>query len=115
MFHPRSGTEGYEIRSAVMEEAPTFDALEDAQEDAQRRSEADPQARFHVIDMYTGRTEVMFHQGEGWWMERYCGAWVNGAGDHLGMARCYCGWSASGGDGRRELREMGETIEPEEV
>lgn len=32
---------------------------------------------------------------------------------HKGLARCWCGWSASGGDGRRELVEMGETIDPE--
>ncbi len=29
------------------------------------------------------------------------------------ITRCYCGWAASGGDGRRELEEMGETIDPE--
>lgn len=45
---------------------------------------------------------------------RYCGARVCGCGDHKGLARCFCGWSASGGDGRRELIEMGETIEPED-
>ena len=32
-------------------------------------------------------------------------------GDHKGLARCYCGWSAGGGDGYQELIEMGETIE----
>jgi hypothetical protein len=43
---------------------------------------------------------------------RYCGAWVCGTCDaHRGLARCYCGWSAHGGDGYRELVEMGETIE----
>jgi len=31
--------------------------------------------------------------------------------DHVGMERCYCGWSKSGGDGRRELVDMGETID----
>jgi hypothetical protein len=46
---------------------------------------------------------------------RYCGCQVcDDCGDHKGLARCYCGWSQSGGDGRRELEEMGETIEPEE-
>ena len=45
----------------------------------------------------------------------YCGAHVCVECDHhKGLARCYCGWSASGGDGRRELVEMGETIDPEE-
>jgi hypothetical protein len=57
---------------------------------------------------------------------RYCGADVcHGCGLHahinrktgeIGqtLARCYCGWSASGGDGRQELRDFGETIEPDE-
>lgn len=45
----------------------------------------------------------------------YCGAYVcTRCGDHKGLSRCYCGWSASGGDGYTELQEMGETIEPEE-
>ena len=48
-------------------------------------------------------------------LSRYCGAWVCGqCGNHLGLARCYCGWSASGGDGRAELIDMGETIEAED-
>jgi len=29
------------------------------------------------------------------------------------LARCYCGWASSGGDGRKELLEMGETIDPD--
>jgi hypothetical protein len=47
---------------------------------------------------------------------RYCGAYVcNICNDHKGLSRCYCGWTASGsGDGRRELEEMGETIESED-
>ena len=45
---------------------------------------------------------------------RGCGVRVcTTCGDHKGLARCYCGWSASGGDGYLELEEMGETIEPE--
>lgn len=40
----------------------------------------------------------------------YCGAYVCDCGDHKGLARCYCGFSRSGNDGRRELIEMGETI-----
>lgn len=44
--------------------------------------------------------------------DRYCGAYVcTACGNHIGLVRCYCGWSASGGDGRAELVEMGETIE----
>ena len=43
---------------------------------------------------------------------KYCGAYVCYDCDHhKGLARCYCGWSESGGDGYRELREMGEQIE----
>lgn len=46
---------------------------------------------------------------------RHCGAWVcEECGNHDGMARCFCGWAASGGDGYNELLEMGETIEPED-
>jgi hypothetical protein len=45
----------------------------------------------------------------------YCGAFVCWDCDkHIGLARCYCGWSASGADGRGELIEMGETIDPED-
>jgi hypothetical protein len=46
---------------------------------------------------------------------RYCGAQVcEDCDDHKGLARCFCGWARSGGDGYRELVELGETIEPEE-
>lgn len=46
---------------------------------------------------------------------KYCGADVCcKCGNHKGLARCYCGWSLSGEDGRRELIELGETIEPED-
>jgi len=46
---------------------------------------------------------------------RYCGARVcEICDDHEGLERCFCGWSRSGGDGRRELEEMGETIEEDE-
>lgn len=46
---------------------------------------------------------------------RHCGAWVctDRCGKHLGMARCFCGWSLSGRDGRVELEELGEQIEPD--
>ena len=47
---------------------------------------------------------------------RYCGVWVcdnHECGDHDGLVRCYCGWSASGGNGYDELLACGETIEPE--
>ncbi len=43
---------------------------------------------------------------------RGCGVRIcDECGDHKGLARCFCGWSASGGDGRRELEDMGETID----
>ena len=32
---------------------------------------------------------------------------------HEGLARCFCGWAVDGGDGRRQLEEMGETIDPD--
>lgn len=43
---------------------------------------------------------------------RYCGVKVCSNCDyHKGLARCYCGWSLSGGNGRQELEDMGEQIE----
>ena len=43
---------------------------------------------------------------------RGCGVEVcNSCGDHKGLERCFCGWSRSSGDGRRELEEMGENVE----
>jgi len=45
-------------------------------------------------------------------MNRYCGAYICTKCDHhKGLARCYCGWSISGNDGRRELIDMGERID----
>src|SRR5688572_33014178 len=45
---------------------------------------------------------------------RYCGAYIcNACGAHLGLVRCYCGWAADGGDGRRQLIDHGETIDDE--
>ena len=45
---------------------------------------------------------------------RYCGAYVcDDCGSHVGLVRCYCGWSADGGDGYAQLIEDGEVIEPE--
>lgn len=46
---------------------------------------------------------------------KHCAAYVCESCDkHDGLARCYCGWSASGGNGRQELIDLGETIDPEE-
>ena len=48
-------------------------------------------------------------------LNRSCGAVVcETCGYHNGLARCFCGWSASGGNGRAELEERGETIDPED-
>lgn len=41
----------------------------------------------------------------------YCACYVCcSCEDHHKMARCFCGWAISGGDGRAELVEMGEVI-----
>jgi hypothetical protein len=46
---------------------------------------------------------------------RGCGAYVcYDCDDHKGLARCYCGWAANGGNGYQELLEMGEVIEPDD-
>lgn len=50
--------------------------------------------------------------GGHFWFINYCGAMVcDQCEQHKKLARCYCGWSQSGGNGRMELEEMGETIE----
>lgn len=47
-----------------------------------------------------------------WHWSDHCGAWVcDTCDDHKGLARCYCGWAADGGDGRRELIECGENLD----
>lgn len=44
--------------------------------------------------------------------QRYCGVLVcESCGDHKGLARCYCGWAADGGDGRQQLQECGENLD----
>lgn len=51
------------------------------------------------------------HQYE---FNRACGAHVCvECGDHRGLDRCFCGWARSGGDGIKELIEMGEVIDPD--
>jgi hypothetical protein len=48
-------------------------------------------------------------------LSRSCGAYVCWECDtHVSLARCFCGWSRSGGDGRAELIESGEVIEPDD-
>lgn len=45
----------------------------------------------------------------------FCGAYVcNDCNDHRGLARCYCGWAKNGGNGRQQLEDLGETIEPDD-
>lgn len=46
---------------------------------------------------------------------RHCAAYIcSKCNNHLGLARCFCGWSLSGRSGIAELLEMGEVIEPED-
>jgi hypothetical protein len=41
-----------------------------------------------------------------------CGAWVCPECDHhKGLVRCFCGWAADGGDGRKQIEELGEVID----
>ena len=48
------------------------------------------------------------------WQEE-CGVDVcSYCGHHKDLARCYCGWGQTGGDGRQELIDMGETIDDDE-
>jgi hypothetical protein len=50
-----------------------------------------------------------------WVFSRYCGVrCCTECNEHKGLARCYCGWSRNGGDGRQELVEAGETIGDDE-
>jgi hypothetical protein len=56
--------------------------------------------------------EQKCHCGGDFDFSRYCGADTCVKCDnHKGMARCFCGWSLSGANGREELEAMGETIE----
>ena len=44
--------------------------------------------------------------------DRTCGVMVcEDCNDHRGLARCFCGFSRSGNDGREELAEMGECLD----
>jgi len=49
------------------------------------------------------------------YLSKYCGAYVcEFCDEHIGLVRCYCGWSLTASDGREELEAMGETIDPED-
>lgn len=55
------------------------------------------------------------HCGGEFVFSRYCASNVcDKCDNHNGLARCWCGWAESGGNGRQELIEMGETIEPDD-
>ena len=55
------------------------------------------------------------HCGGTMTFNKYCGAMVcQNCENHDRLARCFCGWSAYGGNGRQELIDMGETIDPED-
>lgn len=59
--------------------------------------------------------EVKCPCGGEYQLNNYCGAHVCcECYNHKGLTRCYCGWSESGENGRRELEELGETIDPED-
>lgn len=65
---------------------------------------------WHFLEI-EGKKLTMAHDHD-YQMSRYCGVKVcSECDEHKGLDRCYCGWSRSGGDGYRELTEMGETIE----
>jgi hypothetical protein len=54
--------------------------------------------------------------GEDMSVSRTCGVYVCENDDcqyHAGLVRCFCGWADDGGDGREQLEQMGETIDPE--
>jgi hypothetical protein len=47
-------------------------------------------------------------------MHSTCGAYVCYiCYDHETLVRCYCGWAKNGGDGVRQLLDMGENVEDE--
>jgi hypothetical protein len=61
--------------------------------------------------MYETKAEDQPHEHD-YLFSRGCGADVcYDCGDHKGLARCFCGWAASGGNGYQELVDMGEQIE----
>lgn len=46
-----------------------------------------------------------------YWNDSCASYLCSDCGAHADLERCWCGWSRSGGDGRRELIEMGENLE----
>ena len=70
----------------------------------------------------TGGVQELPHEHGDWVVSSSCGAWIcscdahftyNGKDNEPGpmLARCYCGWSQNGGNGRQQLAAMGENVE----
>ncbi len=66
-----------------------------------------------MMEKCTGGCNYYFSGHCGAYVCMDCGHHKSGVGPFLGLVRCHCEWAASSGDGRRELEEMGETIDPE--
>lgn len=69
---------------------------------------------WRISIVYSSETRLEGHCECGAEMEKSesCGVKVcPDCGQHEGIVRCFCGWSQSGGDGRRELEEMGENVD----
>jgi len=65
----------------------------------------------HLGDSLMVHTTNDQHEHE-FYFSSYCGVNICIICEsHKELARCYCGWSALGGDGYQELMEMGEQIE----
>lgn len=62
------------------------------------------------VDFLLGRPTCKHHEYE---FDRHCGVKVCiHCDDHLGLVRCFCGWSKTRpGQGREALTELGETID----
>jgi hypothetical protein len=72
----------------------------------QDRSDEQADYEWRMADANSTHTQHAYN------FSRSCGADVcMECGDHKGLARCFCGWSSSGGDGYKELVDMGEQIE----
>lgn len=73
----------------------------------QRRRRRDP-VRQSILGVAETHTECNAPA----YFSRGCGVFVcDKCGEHEGLVRCFCGWAASGGNGRQELRGMGENVE----
>ena len=70
----------------------------------------------------TGNVHELPHECGDWDVSNTCGAWICRCGAHYSyhgrdkapgpmLARCFCGWSQNGGNGRQQLIAMGENVE----